>query len=110
MNDRPVYVPDSVKVVSKNKVSNTASISVGGVIIPFTHATVEFTVGEFVKLTIETRADLVDVEVLQSQTELVIRKAPSEDAVDPSAIPGSRNYTPDTHANIEPSSIPGARA
>lgn len=63
-----------VKITSDGPISNKACVTINGEIIPFTEATLRFKPGNFITLSLETCADLVDVEVLEEFTRVIIEK------------------------------------
>lgn len=72
MTNKPAFIPPTVQVISDSPISNKVGVTINGQMIPVTHITIDFTMGEFVKLTLETKAHLVDVIALERDTELII--------------------------------------
>lgn len=73
----------SIKIENRSVVSNTAQVTIGDQIIPVTDIVVRMRVGEYVQVELTTRADYVDVEALQKNTELnIVKLLPSHDADD----------------------------
>lgn len=70
----PIIISDSpyIRVEATNPVSSQATVSVGGVAIPFSRVTLELEAGENIRITIEAPADQVDVVALQSDTTVKV--------------------------------------
>lgn len=62
-----------VKITSK-EVGYSTHVMVGDTELPVTKAVITIEMDNFVKLELETRADLVDIEALQRETELIIKR------------------------------------
>jgi hypothetical protein len=71
-------LPGIVRIKSDGPMAHRVSITIDGREIRATHATLDITPGNYLKLTVETIAELVDVEALQKNTELVIRDIRAE--------------------------------
>lgn len=69
----------NVKVTNDNVIGNYAQVLVNDVMIPCYRITVEMKPGVLNRVIIETDANLVDIEALESKTEVKIIKPPTRD-------------------------------
>lgn len=65
-----------VKITCEDGITAKAHIMVGDKELRITKAVITMVAGEYVKLKLETYAELVDVDVLQKNTKLIIRNLP----------------------------------
>jgi len=57
-------------------VGNVAQVSIGDKVIPVTEAVITIKPGELVTMQFKTRPELIDIEVLEKNTKLIIKEFP----------------------------------